>query len=499
MNDQPTPGQEAARKAFKTDEFPPKVEGKFLLSTRPKSKTNGQLLAELSSPIQRRSYTEEAIANWEEAAAKFTEHILAPINEALDAVGAPRFKDPLDHYPMPPAERIAALAASSKKDFDTERNLTREFGQRLNESEQALAKAKGELADARAAFTDYHNRIRICGDLPPETTPDEITNLKSLVWIGLEGVMPRRETVDAGTSTASIDPKAVEFFHTALDVASKLESQVCRNSSLPKSYSAMLQRFWKARDNWSPFRNPDATGLPSALRCPGDWPEDFTHENGNYQNKCCKCGEPFMGHKRRVVCRLCSNPMHSPLPTLEQDPASVGRQSEMVDNSNAPMWRTLVPGVDHWQIGDDIQCDDGSFEPVNPMGQLVGEVIRGKGRRPIRPSEEEKPDNPEANKLRVECGDLRDGIERAEDVISGLQADLVTARNRIAFLESPWRKMADGKPTEGDGNETEDVLWMTPSHGAMIMGWNCVPVNALAWMPIPRFTPSNTPEQSPKA
>jgi hypothetical protein len=36
-----------------------------------------------------------------------------------------------------------------------------------------------------------------------------------------------------------------------------------------------------------------------------DWVEDFAHENGNYQNKCCRCGEMFMGHKRRVVCKEC--------------------------------------------------------------------------------------------------------------------------------------------------------------------------------------------------
>lgn len=36
-----------------------------------------------------------------------------------------------------------------------------------------------------------------------------------------------------------------------------------------------------------------------------DWPEDFLHENGNYQNLCCECGKLFFGHKRRVVCRSC--------------------------------------------------------------------------------------------------------------------------------------------------------------------------------------------------
>lgn len=36
-----------------------------------------------------------------------------------------------------------------------------------------------------------------------------------------------------------------------------------------------------------------------------DWTEDAAHENGNYQNQCVECGEFFIGHKRRHVCKLC--------------------------------------------------------------------------------------------------------------------------------------------------------------------------------------------------
>jgi len=36
-----------------------------------------------------------------------------------------------------------------------------------------------------------------------------------------------------------------------------------------------------------------------------DWEEDYPHENGMYTNTCCKCGELFGGHKRRVTCKLC--------------------------------------------------------------------------------------------------------------------------------------------------------------------------------------------------
>ena len=37
-----------------------------------------------------------------------------------------------------------------------------------------------------------------------------------------------------------------------------------------------------------------------------DWPEDFSHENGNYLCRCFYCNRVFTGHKRRVVCRECA-------------------------------------------------------------------------------------------------------------------------------------------------------------------------------------------------
>lgn len=37
-----------------------------------------------------------------------------------------------------------------------------------------------------------------------------------------------------------------------------------------------------------------------------DWPEDFPHENGVYNNWCSACKKNFLGHKRRFICKLCS-------------------------------------------------------------------------------------------------------------------------------------------------------------------------------------------------
>lgn len=40
-----------------------------------------------------------------------------------------------------------------------------------------------------------------------------------------------------------------------------------------------------------------------------DWTEDFCHENGNYMNTCSTCKQTFMGHKRRITCKVCAVPL----------------------------------------------------------------------------------------------------------------------------------------------------------------------------------------------
>lgn len=37
-----------------------------------------------------------------------------------------------------------------------------------------------------------------------------------------------------------------------------------------------------------------------------NWDCDFRLENGNYANHCVTCHQPFMGHKRRTICRKCA-------------------------------------------------------------------------------------------------------------------------------------------------------------------------------------------------
>jgi len=48
----------------------------------------------------------------------------------------------------------------------------------------------------------------------------------------------------------------------------------------------------------------DAGSAPALDRI---WSEDAAHENGNYECLCCECDQVFIGHKRRVLCKACSN------------------------------------------------------------------------------------------------------------------------------------------------------------------------------------------------
>jgi hypothetical protein len=49
------------------------------------------------------------------------------------------------------------------------------------------------------------------------------------------------------------------------------------------------------------------TGLADAEPVARDWTEDFKDENGNYDCRCAECDKPFIAHKRRVLCKVCSN------------------------------------------------------------------------------------------------------------------------------------------------------------------------------------------------
>lgn len=61
---------------------------------------------------------------------------------------------------------------------------------------------------------------------------------------------------------------------------------------------------------WPPTRTPEgdtqAAMIPFPRPSERDWTEDSPHENGNYQCQCVTCKQSFIGHKRRVQCKLCA-------------------------------------------------------------------------------------------------------------------------------------------------------------------------------------------------
>lgn len=53
----------------------------------------------------------------------------------------------------------------------------------------------------------------------------------------------------------------------------------------------------------------ESEGKPTPFPRPSDrdWTEDAPHENGNYSCLCVTCKQTFIGHKRRVQCRVCAS------------------------------------------------------------------------------------------------------------------------------------------------------------------------------------------------
>ena len=38
-----------------------------------------------------------------------------------------------------------------------------------------------------------------------------------------------------------------------------------------------------------------------------DWTDDFARDNGDYYCGCHECGQSFVGHKSRVMCKQCND------------------------------------------------------------------------------------------------------------------------------------------------------------------------------------------------
>lgn len=66
---------------------------------------------------------------------------------------------------------------------------------------------------------------------------------------------------------------------------------------------AIAFRYWQAA-----LSQPKVAGAVDERFPPREarnFPEDASHENGNYSNTCYLCGREFTGHKRRITCKAC--------------------------------------------------------------------------------------------------------------------------------------------------------------------------------------------------
>lgn len=73
------------------------------------------------------------------------------------------------------------------------------------------------------------------------------------------------------------------------------------------------------------------------------YPEDFTHENGNYFCSCIVCSKQFCGHKRRMVCKRCS----SQETTTIKEFADKTREQAL----NEAAWLKLTHNLTSFEIG----------------------------------------------------------------------------------------------------------------------------------------------------
>jgi hypothetical protein len=77
-----------------------------------------------------------------------------------------------------------------------------------------------------------------------------------------------------------------------------------------------------------------------------DWVEDFPHENGNYENHCVGCHLSFIGHKRRHICKVCSE--RAAAPTDAQIEAAALKESCGINRNAIPAVRECFAGHIAW-------------------------------------------------------------------------------------------------------------------------------------------------------
>jgi hypothetical protein len=92
--------------------------------------------------------------------------------------------------------------------------------------------------------------------------------------------------------------------------ATPITYNICYFVAVVGLFIFCIYAYAKMKDSDQQIRNMDNECPPFYLLTDDkdgrNWTEDFEDENGQYINKCVQCGHYFLGHKRRVVCKKCS-------------------------------------------------------------------------------------------------------------------------------------------------------------------------------------------------
>lgn len=96
----------------------------------------------------------------------------------------------------------------------------------------------------------------------------------------------------------------IEWLQAALSQSEPVQSEI--------NWQDMYQKEKRRSEMWIAKYEKDIGLLEKAYpalehkpEVSRDWTEDFSYENGQYENKCSVCSSSFIGHKRRVICQTC--------------------------------------------------------------------------------------------------------------------------------------------------------------------------------------------------
>lgn len=104
------------------------------------------------------------------------------------------------------------------------------------------------------------------------------------------------------------------------------------------------------------------------------WKEDASHENGNYYCNCCVCQRQFLGHKRRVLCKVCDVEEVSPYVASSATTAIRDGWIWSLEQPEVSGWRwietwshgTLAINVMRFHVGDSLPEDVSAWRYVDP-------------------------------------------------------------------------------------------------------------------------------------